>query len=168
MSNIIFDQYFLLSMLPITVVISLLAIAIAYLMIQVPKTYTLKWALIPIVILGSFYLFTTFGGELGYPINVNVREDVFVMSFRVAQDSSGNKKIELWTVSVDDQSRSRLYSVPYDPKLEKKLREGQKAGRKGAIMVMRKRQQSDPKNADNSEQSLQIILPPHQLDKPAD
>ena len=141
------DVGLLRSLLPVELVLSLFAIVAAYLVISLPRSYKIKLLIIPLIVIGSFFIFTWFESSLGYPVRMSVKEDAIILNYRVGV-ISGEKVIELWTLSPKDMSRSRLVAIKWTQQREKNLRNAKK--QKGVTVVRRKKSNLDDTN-DNLE-----------------
>lgn len=96
----------------------LIVILCAYMIVKLPKTYYLKYLLIPVVLAYGLIVGINLPDVQGYPYPSYPQGKFLLINFRsIGVDQT--RVIELW---ITRGGRSRLYVIPYDEKTEQMLK----------------------------------------------
>ena len=90
-----------------------------YLIIHLPKSYRIKFLLIPTVIWLCLLFAVKVPEVLGYPYDGYPTQEFRLVGFKV-NGSSGTTMIEAWVI---ENGRSRLYRFPFSPEIAQELGE---------------------------------------------
>ena len=111
------------ALLPIEFVLSIVAIAVVFVLVKRDLKYWIRLLLVPIFLYGSFFIGMYSYHMLGRPIPAYPSGEFAFIHYRITIAANRQQWIELWVVQ---KGESRLYVFKYSKKIAKALQKAQK------------------------------------------
>ncbi len=109
----------------------LITITCAFLITQLTRKVWIKFILVPLMLTFGVLFFININQIMGYPFQGVPQGQFEIQGLRVTADQGaqdGSAHIEFWALQ---NGHSRLYSIPFDSDIMKKMQQAMAAGKSG-------------------------------------
>lgn len=126
---------------PLVVVLLLLLSFAAWVFIHSPKSYLLRWLLVPMVFVAAAFSAYAYGLRLGYAAPTTLPTKFVYLGHHIVVVQGEKVGIEVWA-----QTRNtRLYRIPFSQGAEKAMDAAKVKGKRGSVVMTKEGEQKEGK-----------------------
>lgn len=115
-------------LIPVIVIMVAIFSVFAFVFIKSPYSVLTKFLMIPLAFVASTSVPTVFTFLLGFAVPLPLPQKFIVLGHNILAKDNKKSEIEVWAKTANE---TRLYVIPYDPKMEQMLEEAKRGRTKG-------------------------------------
>lgn len=126
-----------------------------FVFLRSPSSTLTKFLLVPISLVAAATIPTAFVLLMGYSVSLPPPKSFTVVAHHVTVVNNKKTRIEIW---VKEKETTRLYSMPYNKKVEEQLEQAEKGRAKGLEPRMKKRDGSTRQGTEQDDSPFHMEL----------